>query len=165
MNLYIFRHGIAVNVGQQGVTCDFDRMLSSEGQERTRLAALGLETLECKPSRILTSPLVRAVETANIAASVLGSPPVVETDELVPGEPMSKLLEKINADGDDEVMVVGHNPHLEDLVAFLVSGARGFPVILKKAACCCVSFYGAADATQGTVLWLMPPKALRKLGS
>src|SRR5437867_11807016 len=78
MELYFFRHGIAVDRDDPAAPADEDRPLTDDGQRKTRSAAKGLERLELGLDRILTSPWLRAVETADIAAEVLG----METEEM-----------------------------------------------------------------------------------
>lgn len=80
MTLYIVRHGIAVDLGKEGVTQDDDRMLNGEGRKKTRQIAKALRKLDCTPGRVVTSPLIRAAETADILAAELKPVPPGCTD-------------------------------------------------------------------------------------
>ena len=87
MKVYLVRHGTAVNIGEQGVTTDAARMLSDEGRAKTGKAARGLSRVpDVTIERIVSSPLVRALETAEIFAKALGVKRMVESlPELAPG--------------------------------------------------------------------------------
>jgi len=163
MEVLIVRHGAAVNVGTNGVACDADRMLSGEGREKTRLSAQGMAALGCKPGAVLTSPLVRAVETARIVADVLCPRVAVrESEALLPAASMPETMQAIAESGGDCVMVVGHMPHLGDLASWMLcAGAAAIP--LKKASACSLLFGGAPRKGRATLQWLVPPRALRML--
>jgi phosphohistidine phosphatase len=160
-NLILFRHGIAVPRGTPDME-DAERSLTPKGERRTRQVVRGLRPFLRGVERILTSPLPRALRTAEIVADVLKISSVLEvTDELLPeAEPreMRAFVEKRQERG---VMLVGHNPNLSDLLASLVSGKpRGGPFELKKA--------GAASLRRGqdgtyNLDWLLPPKVARRL--
>jgi len=111
--VFIVRHGPAVNVGESGIRRDADRVLSEDGRKKTREAAEGLRSLECRPALIASSPLIRAIETADIFADVLQ----VRNDVLrLPaiGSPikLEEALSWIRAQRELPVMLVGHMPGL-----------------------------------------------------
>jgi len=161
MNLYIVRHGIALNVGEAGIKKDADRTLSPEGREKTKQAAEGLARLGCRPDRIATSPLPRARETAEIMAEVLNPKTEVEPcDFLLPGAAARDVLDWAAREGGDEIMIVGHAPDVETITAeWLTSGE--LDVTFKKSAACCVRFEEELEPGAGTLAWLIQPKALR----
>ena len=165
MRLYIVRHGPAVDIGDDGVETDFDRMLSKEGVEKTRLAAKGLRQMNCKPWRILTSPLVRAYQTAEILQEVLMAEEGVEvSDKLAPGTSMQELIAWVQELPAYPIMVVGHMPDLADLATVLVSGENGWVnMTFKKAAACCITFDEDVDFSSGCLDWLLQPRHLRAL--
>ena len=92
MLLYLVRHGIALDVDGRKVTCDEMRPLSSMGRERTARAARGLKRVAALPDLVLTSPLVRARETAEIFAANAGGKGtrVEEWDQLATGVPAER---------------------------------------------------------------------------
>jgi phosphohistidine phosphatase len=166
MILYLFRHGIAMNVGTHGVKRDQDRMLSEEGRRRTAAAARGLENLHCRLGRIVCSPLIRARETAEIVAGILIPQQTTELNhDLGPDGSMKALVDWLEAQHPDPVMLVGHLPDLATLASLLLTGSDQMHLMLKKASCCCISFPGAVLPGTGGLEWLLQPKMLRMLGN
>ena len=164
MQIYLVRHGIAVDIGTHDVTRDEDRMLSDEGLRRTRWAALGIKELCGRVPRVISSPLIRAKETAAILAEVLGSAQTVEAClELAPAGDLTRLIGRLESMGPDPVMLVGHMPDLGQLASMLLSGTPHLNIQFKKAACCCISFPGPVRPGQGGLAWHMPPQALRSI--
>lgn len=165
MQLYLMRHGDAVDVGQMGVKRDADRMLSDEGIEKTRAAAMGLRSLlEAPLIRVVASPLVRARQTAEIAAKAAAPGVEVElADALKSGAHASDALDWLHGQPAAPMLLVGHMPDLSALASFLVSatGQAGFH--FKKAAVLCLHFNGRAAAGKGEVMWFLQPGMLRRL--
>lgn len=161
----IVRHGTAVNVGEKGVRRDTDRMLTLEGRERTRKAALGLRRLDCRPALVVASPLVRAMETAEILADTLEVELGVRTFEAI-GSPieMDEAISWLRSCTDFPVMLVGHMPGLSDLASRLLSGSSSAAFAMKKDSVTCIAFDGKPVPGAGTLEWFIPPKALRSLG-
>jgi phosphohistidine phosphatase len=133
VRLYIMRHGPAVDHAPTGR--DFDRDLTPSGRDRVTDVARMLVEGDEAPHAILTSPLVRAVETAEIVAAVtkLGDRGgVVEVRrELAPDGDARALVRECVAGEMKRVMLVGHEPDLSDLATFLAG--RRFPAGLQKA--------------------------------
>lgn len=162
MRVYLVRHGIAVDIGTNNVTRDQDRMLSEEGQRRTRWAALGIKELCRRRPHIFSSPLIRAKETAGIMAEVLQVVQQVEVyPDLAPDGDLTRLMGQLEMLGPDPLMLVGHMPDLGKLASILLSGTTDLNIQFKKAACCCISFPGTVHPGQGGLEWLLQPKALR----
>jgi len=129
MKLYLLRHGAAEN--QSATGRDADRALTADGRQRTRLVAIELAKRGESPKRIISSPLHRAVETAEVIAGALGSGIAPEQrDELAPGGRAYALVRQLVAEGAKKVMLVGHEPDLSSLALLLLphwSGAsQGF---------------------------------------
>lgn len=157
--LVLFRHGIAEDAAERRVT-DRQRHLTAEGRRRTQLAALGLARWLDGPVEILTSPLVRAQETAAILADVMEAVPQ-DLEALAPGEGASQLLGSLGASNHGVTRIaVGHEPDLSGCIAAVVGGERASAFEVKKAAACGLSL----DAQGGAVRWLLPPRLLRQLG-
>jgi phosphohistidine phosphatase len=126
--LYLLRHGLAVPPGTPGIDDD-DRPLSPEGERRIRQVGRGLKRLKPKLVRILTSPLPRALKTAEIVADCLGGGDLIEVaDELRAGRDAVSIREWLASRGESRLMLVGHNPTLSDLLALLVTGREGEPI-------------------------------------
>ena len=132
--LYLLRHGIAVDPGSSGMPDDA-RPLTEKGIKRMRQIARGLRTLDLELEPIVTSPLVRAKETAEIVADALGiERPARDVERarrpaLTPRRSSAGCVSRT----EERLMLVGHNPTLSDLVSLLVVGARKPPICdLKK---------------------------------
>ncbi len=134
--------------------------------KRARRAAAGLKRITQRPLRVLTSPLVRARDTAMIFAQAAHWPKAVECEALSPGGSPEGVLETLRRHGGkvDCVAVVGHQPLLGRLIALCVRGNVPPEVFeLKKSAVACLEFEGGPRAGQGTLAWLLAPRILRKL--
>ena len=162
--LYLVRHGIARNIGDEGVLRDFDRPLSSLGVERTRQVMAGLDTvMEIYPDVILTSPLIRAKETAAISSDMLtGSREIVPTDMLEPGTPPLEVLQWMDHLDWKCMMLVGHMPDMAMLAGACIA-TEELDIVFKKAAACCIRFDRRILPGGGQMLWHLPPGILRRL--
>jgi phosphohistidine phosphatase len=120
--LYLLRHGLAAPQGTPGVPDD-SRPLTPEGERRIRQVGKALQRLDIELDRIATSPLPRALKTAQIVAEALGEPDLVEVvDELRPGRDASSIRAWLTTREELRLMVVGHNPSLSELLALLTTG-------------------------------------------
>jgi phosphohistidine phosphatase len=120
--LYLLRHGLAVPHGTPDIEDD-DRPLTTEGEQRIKAVARGLKRVKLKVVRIATSPLPRALKTAEIVAGVLGKPDLVEVfDELRADRDAASIRAWIATRQETRLMIVGHNPSLSDLLALLTTG-------------------------------------------
>ena len=164
MDLLIVRHAIAFDRDRNRWRDDGERPLSPAGIRRARKAAAGLKQFSSRPDRLLTSPLVRATQTAQILTDVAGWPAAVEIPELSPGEPALGILELLSRERSKLTAVVGHQPDLGHLLsACLLGGARTLRIEMKKNAVACVSFSGRPRPGHAALLWLATPKMLRSL--
>lgn len=163
MVLYLVRHGIAVDRTDPKCPPEVERPLTARGVQKTRSAALGLQSLGAKPDVLITSPYVRAAQTAEIFAEAVGySPEKIRVSEaLKPGENPATIMNEIARLKAKEVMCFGHAPHLDLLIAHL-AGARGVFTTLKKAGVACFEQEGGHGRWE--LLWMQSPKALRELG-
>ena len=164
MDLLIVRHAIAFDRDRHRWREDGERPLSPAGIRRARKAAVGIKELTKAPHRVLTSPLVRAQQTARILTEVAGWPVAEETPELAPGEPALVVLSLLAKDRGKLVAVVGHQPGLGHLLAAcLLGGGGALPIEMKKNAVACVSFEGTPRAGHAALRWLATPRMLRAL--
>jgi len=152
----LLRHGIAEDAspGQK----DEDRALTPEGQKRMKEIARGLARLFPKAAAIYSSPLVRALQTAQrVAKAYGGEVEITVTDALRPGASMKELRALLDSSKARHMIVVGHEPNLTDNVRALTALGKSARVELKKGGCC-----GVRLTKDGAVLeWLLPPRALR----
>jgi phosphohistidine phosphatase len=156
MQLFVVRHGIAedAELGQP----DDERALTKEGRAKFKQVVQGLRALDVQFERLLTSPWKRAQQTAKLLRPVCNIMPVVT--DLLSQPPRAELLSAL-ADGTDVTAVVGHEPWLSELVAWLAFGDT--------------KHHDALDLKKGGVVWLdgesmpggmelkafLPPKVLR----
>ncbi len=162
MILYIVRHGIAVDRADPKSPPEPERPLTAEGVKKTRSAALGLRALGAKPDVMITSPYVRAAQTAEIFAEALGFPleKIRSSEALKPSGNPAEFLKEVAHLRAKEAMCFGHAPHLDQLISQL-TGARGVFTELRKAGVAC--FERAASGGRWDLLWLLTPKVLRQL--
>ena len=164
IELYLVPHAIAAERGPN-YPDDRERPLTSEGIVRFKRVVEGLKDLDVKPDLVLTSPLVRAMHTAELLVAGIGGKPRLEPLEgLAPGGRMAQVLEAIAkySRRAKKIALVGHEPDLGELAARLLR-ARG-TIAFKKGAVCCIEVDGAMPTGPGTIHWFLPPRALRKIG-
>ncbi len=164
MNLFILRHGIAVERDPVSFPDDSRRPLTLKGEDRVRLICDAMQALELSFDRILSSPYRRASQTAEIVATALTLKKVLEyRDELIPeGEPKG-LIRYINQlkPMPENLLLVGHEPHLSGLVSQLISGEPRAAIDLKKGGL--AKLETQAPLRLGpcaTLAWLLTPKQL-----
>lgn len=166
MELLILRHAIAFPRDPGRWPDDAERPLTAQGVRKARQAAAGLKRLAGRPALVLTSPLVRARDTAKIFAQAARWPEAVECAALSPGtDPVELLTELRRHDGKAGcIAVVGHQPHLGLLLALCLRGeSRPEAFELKKSAIARLQFEGPPRAGRGMLTALFPPRALRKI--
>jgi len=166
MELLILRHAVAFPRDAKRWPDDSERPLTAEGVKRARRAAAGLKRIAKRPALVLTSPFVRARDTAGIFAQAAQWPRAVECEALSPKGSPEGVLEALRRQGGKAacVAVVGHQPHLGRLLALcLGAGARPEAFELKKSAVASVEFDGPPRAGQGVLVGLLQPRVLRKL--
>jgi phosphohistidine phosphatase len=168
MNLYLMRHGIAVAADEPGISSDGARPLTPKGTKRIRRAARGLRRLGISFDAILTSPLVRARQTAEIVADTLGlEAQLEEISELVPESSVDRLMSGLIRFQDKKhLLLVSHNPLLGYAYAFLIGGKKdpNLEIDLKKGGLCRIEIDSLPAGGPGTLRWLLTPKQLRLLG-
>jgi phosphohistidine phosphatase len=162
MELLIIRHAIAFERDRDRWADDAARPLSPAGIRRSHKAAAGLKELCKVPDRLLTSPLVRARQTAKILTEVAGWPRAEIAPELRPGEVAAAVLALLAKDRSKRIAVVGHQPDLSALLTVcLLKDGGTLPIEIKKNAVACLSFDGRARAGGAVVKWLATPRLLR----
>ncbi len=162
MILYLVRHGLAVDRTDPKSPAEAERPLTAKGVQKTRAAALGLAELDVNPDVLISSPFVRAAQTAEIFAETLGYSvqKIKVSDALKPSANPSEIVKEITRLRAKEVMVFGHAPHLDVLAAHLI-GTRVFTEI-KKAGVACFEHVSAAG--KWDLRWLVTAKMLREIG-
>jgi phosphohistidine phosphatase len=162
MEIYILRHGIAVERGTPGYKKDSDRPLTKEGEEKMQQIAQALLAMRLQPDLILSSPYERAARTARIVADELDTE-VTFTDLLTPDGNAGELIAEINDARPQRVLLVGHEPDLSQLISVLVSGGTDATIELKKGGLCKLTSEKLSFGQSATLNWLLTPKQLRAL--
>jgi phosphohistidine phosphatase len=162
---YILRHGLASPRSSAGITDDAKRPLTPEGKKRMQEIARGLLRLGLELDWIISSPLVRAVETAGIVSDSLDSKtPLDITEALRPGGSAEALMAFLAQHPHRKrIMVVGHEPDLGELAARLVGAGRNANLSLKKGGCCRIDFDEFPPRSPGQLVWWLTPRVMRKL--
>jgi phosphohistidine phosphatase len=139
MNCILFRHGIAVERDEWDGT-DADRPLTERGTKRVSQVAAGLKWLEVQPTYIFSSPLVRALETADILQASLSISSVVKrVDDLLPDANPERLLALFrDLPPEASVLCVGHEPHLGSAASVMLTGKPSSAFPFKKAGACLI---------------------------
>ena len=159
MRIFLLRHAEAQDAAE--VERDEDRALTAKGVTRLRKASRGLRRLDIFPDRILTSPIKRAVETAEIIAEELGFAGDIEAvDELSPDTRADELAAVLHEITCAQVLLVGHQPLLGDLAAELVGGAAGARVGIKKGGFVRIDVESWNEEPPGRLRWLFTAKHL-----
>ncbi len=166
MKLLIIRHGPAGDSATWEAEGQDDRSrpLTPQGKKQMRRAAAGLATLAPEVSVLATSPLARAVQTAEIVAAEYGCE-IVPVEALAPGHDPEEAVGWLKEQQPDlTVGLVGHEPHLSTLVGYLLTGKRASFINLKKGGTCLLEMTPPLQPGRGAMAWLLTPSALRRLG-
>lgn len=161
-NIYLIRHGIAADA--ENYPTDAERPLTAQGDRKTHLVAQKLKQLGLNFNLILTSPLVRARQTAKILQANDLTSRVEEFSPLAPGGDINiwlKWLETWHNQQSSELALVGHQPDLANWAETLIWGEARGALILKKAGAIGVSLPEVGSPVGNSqMFWLTPPKFL-----
>jgi phosphohistidine phosphatase len=160
--LYFVRHGLAEERGDAWPD-DTKRPLTEEGMARLRKAVRGLSRIGVAIDVVLTSPLVRARQTAEIVAGGLDPrPSIVNVDSLAPTGSYAAVLADLEKHSrKSRLALVGHEPMMGELAARLV-GSR-HPIEFKKGGVCRIDVENLPPAGPADLRWMLTPKILRAL--
>jgi|SRR5437660_795474 len=158
--LYLIRHGVAEERGDAWPD-DAKRPLTEEGMDRLRKESRGLARLGVSIDVILTSPLVRTRQTAEIVASALDPRPnLINAESLAPGGTFQSVVAELEKHSKkSRIALVGHEPSIGELAARLI-GSR-HPIEFKKGAVCRIDVESLPPAGPGSLRFLLTPKVLR----
>ncbi len=161
VEIYILRHAVAVP--HEESSSEEDRPLTEEGVRKMFREARGISKVVPSFETILTSPLVRAKETAEIVAQALAIEDRLEIcKELIPGASLENLFSTLaNYKHEKRVLLVGHEPQLS-LVASSLLGCREPMIVFKKGSLCRIDAEVPGKGS-GKLKWHMTPRQLRAL--
>jgi phosphohistidine phosphatase len=165
MDVLVVRHGIAVDrdeAARDGIP-DAERALTEKGRRRMKRVARGLSSLVPEVALLVSSPLIRAKQTAAVLGRAYGVP-CTETRALDPDAAPEALFRFLAGhDGDGVACVVGHEPQLGQWVSVCLSGEERSAFEIGKGGACLLRFEGVPRAGRGRLAWLLPSGILRRL--
>ena len=164
--VYILRHGIAVDPGTPGYTDDSKRPLTKEGRKKMRRIARAMRSMKLEFDLILSSPFLRAKETAEIVQKAYGKKmPLRSSAELEPGTPSSKLIRELSRilKKKKGVLLVGHEPFLSTFISKLIAGSLKCRIELKKGGLCKISTDRLSFGQCVQLEWLLIPSQLMRM--
>jgi phosphohistidine phosphatase len=164
MRLYLIRHAAAFERNAKRWPDDRLRPLSPIGARKFRKAAAGLARITETVTCVLTSPLARARQTADILTAVTRWPRAHEVAALAPGHTPEQVLAILRGQAAESLALVGHEPGFSQLLAACVAGPGArLQCELKKGGAACLEFSAAVRPGHARLKWLITPKALRAL--
>ena len=169
MNVLIIRHGVAQDreeyVKAHPGRDDGARPLTGRGRRRMRVAARGLCRVAPPVTLLATSPLARAVQTADIVDASFDGVKRAVVGQLAPDQPVTALLKWLQAQGPDStVALVGHEPQLGTFAGWMCTGLQESFIRLKKGGACLIRLKTDVKPGRGVLVWSLAPAHLRALG-
>jgi phosphohistidine phosphatase len=167
MDLFILRHAIAVPHGSEGYVHDSDRPLTPKGKKKMRRIAEGMQALDLSFDLILSSPLVRARQTAEILAKVFKAEKNLKfTEHLAVGGDSKALIDEIDRKYGTlaGIVLVGHEPSLSQLISLLLSGDGGLSIMMRKGGLCKLTVDSLRHGRCATLDWLLTPGQMAHIG-
>ena len=165
MELFVIRHAIAEPLGKDNEFSDEKRALTVEGRNRMREVVNGLVKLGVEVDLIMTSPLARAVETAEIIAAAVGlsKKEIKHSSNLAPGASVDHLFAEIKSHaGVEAIALIGHQPDLGGLISRIIQGdGSALAIQVKKGSVCCLNVTETVPTLRGDMVWLLTPRQLR----
>ena len=164
MNLFILRHGLASDPGEDGLPKDLkdaERPLSAKGKQRMWRLTEAMRAMELQFDVVASSPLLRARQSAQIVTEALAlRRKLVLTDHLAPAGSPQLLVEQLNELGPraKNILLVGHEPYLSRLIALLLTGGTTAAIDLKKGGLARLEIETLRCARCATLAWLLTPR-------
>ena len=163
MKLYLMRHGLAVERGTPGYDSDRERPLTPKGERRIRRVAEALQRMELSFDVILSSPLVRARQTADVLLEEVKTRRELRlTEHLAPGGNAKELVSLIQGlpGPPQDVLLVGHEPDLGHLTSLLLTGTDAMTIIFKKGGIASLTVESLRAGRCATLEWLLTSRQL-----
>jgi phosphohistidine phosphatase len=166
MNLFILRHGIAAEPDAPGIKTDAERPLIPKGEQRLREAAAAMERMELSFDAIISSPYLRAKQTAEIVAKHFKlQKKLAFSDDLIPGGNPQALIRQINdlKPAPENILLVGHEPYLGRLIALLAAGTPTAMIEMKKGSLCKLEAEELECGHCAMLAWLLTPRQMEMM--
>lgn len=166
MNIYILRHGIAVERGTKGFENDSERPLTSKGKRQLRKSTGAMKRMKLRYDLILSSPHERARQTAEIVAEELNLKKRLKLSDALKSEndpeAMLRELAKLKP-VPQNLLLVGHEPYLSHLISRLVSGNGNMAMDFKKGGLCKLEVEKLDGVASARLVWLLTPKLMKEM--
>ena len=160
MDLYILRHGKAEPYGQ-GFSSDHLRPLTSKGRKRTKRSVNGMKAADVNVDLIVSSPILRARQTAEIVHKGLGLVEPIEFSDTLASGSVTGIVSAVEAHSSlNGVMLVGHEPTLSELISTMASGTYQTALNLKPGGLCKLNVTAIRLGQCATIEWFVTPKQL-----
>ena len=165
MLIHLLRHGIAAPLGEENHFRDEERALTPEGSMKMRKSAQGLKRLGLTFDLIASSPLVRALQTAEIVAETFKFRKTIELwEELEPDGSIEAVFTRLSGETEKaSVLLVGHQPSMGYLASCLILGDTKASLPIKKGGIYCIQIDQIPPRDVGELCWMLPPKILREI--
>jgi phosphohistidine phosphatase len=163
-DVLLVRHAIAADRDASRWPDDRERPLTREGRRKFEKAAEGLRAWIPQVDRLITSPLTRAAQTADILTTVAKWPRAEQSEALAPDGSPDSVLAVLRAQRAPIVALVGHEPALSVLARTLLVGTGDLPSLeFRKGGVCQIRFESTVRAGRGNLIAFVPPRILRAL--
>jgi phosphohistidine phosphatase len=166
MELFLLRHGVAVERGTEGYEDDATRPLTPKGRRQLRRVARAMSAMNLQFDMLLTSPLLRARETAEIVATALkpGKKLKLMKSLAADREPaeLARALQKLKP-APESLLLVGHEPFLSQLVSILVTGGSNLAMDFPKAGLCKLELEKWRPGKCARLAWLVTPQQMKRM--
>jgi len=165
MELYVLRHAIALSADEAGVSQDSERPLSEEGIDKMKKIALAMKRIGVEVDLVLSSPYLRAKDTATLAHERMGKESRLEfTNALASGQDAKHILAELKQrfQKTRSIMIVGHEPDLSLLIGRITSLGR-LRLEMKKAGLAKIEITELAPELKGNLEWLLTPRVMLQI--
>jgi len=159
MLIYLLRHADAV---QNSSLHDSERPLSDLGKQQASTVGEFLRDRTIGIDAVVSSPLLRAIETSEIVRTITNTSRFETTEYLVPGTRKSQLYDLINSIRVRSILLTGHEPHLSQTISDLLSGSNGLPIEIKKCSLACLVASEPVRSGHALLQWLMTNEYMAK---
>lgn len=166
MEIYLLRHGLAIERGTLGFENDSARPLTTKGINQLKKVSMAMEKMDLGFDLILSSPFLRAKETAEIVAKKLKQKKTLKfSDALTPDKDVKFLIPQLQKlkPSPKRILLVGHEPFLSELVSLLVTGGMQLQMDFKKGGLCKLEAEKLSAGKCASLIWLLTPKQMKSM--
>ena len=166
MKIHVLRHGIAVNRNDLDVENDAERPLTPKGKRQLRQVAAAMKKMGLRFDLVLSSPYLRARQTAEIVADSLKLKKQLKfLDALAPDGSLKNLIGQLNESkpAPENVLLVGHEPYLSCLISLLTTGGMDLAMDFKKGGLCKLEIEKLSHGRCATLVWLLTPRQMKMM--